>query len=135
MQPRLSAPRRGRGAEPLGDGLMLIKGMRAHVAAHGCCILCLLELDCRIQIRGMGGCEQLLIHEGRRHRGLRPARAHRNQPTSPHIILRPLPDQTRLKCPADALPGRCPPRMRMALWVRLAARECVPGPWDSRPRR
>ena len=34
---------------------MLIKGMRAHVAAHGCCILCLLELDCRIQLRGMGG--------------------------------------------------------------------------------
>jgi hypothetical protein len=42
---------------------MLIKGMRAHVAAHVCCILCLLELDGRIQMRGMGGCEQLLIHD------------------------------------------------------------------------
>ena len=73
--------------------------------------------------------------QGRHHRGLRPARAHRNQPTSPHIVLRPLPDQTRLKCPADALPGRCPPRMRMALCVRLAAGECVPGPWDSRTGR
>jgi hypothetical protein len=41
---------------------MLIEGMRTHVAAHGCCILCLLELDCRIQMRGTGGCEQLLIH-------------------------------------------------------------------------
>ena len=42
---------------------MLIEGMRAHVAAHGCCTLWLLELDCRIQMRGMGGCEQLLIHD------------------------------------------------------------------------
>jgi hypothetical protein len=41
---------------------MLIERMRAHVAAHGCCILCLLGLDCRIQMRGTGGCEQLLIH-------------------------------------------------------------------------
>jgi hypothetical protein len=37
--------------------------MRAHVAAHGCYTLWLLELDGRIQIRGMGGYDQLLIHD------------------------------------------------------------------------
>jgi len=42
---------------------VLIEGMRAHVAAHGWYTLWLLELDCRIQMRGMGGCEQLLIHD------------------------------------------------------------------------
>ena len=37
--------------------------MRAHVAAYGRCTLWLLELDFRIQMRGMAGCEQLLIHD------------------------------------------------------------------------
>ena len=63
MQPRLRAPAEVAVQNRWGDGVMLIEGMRAHVAAHGCCILGLLEFDCRIQMRGMGGCEQLLIHD------------------------------------------------------------------------
>jgi hypothetical protein len=45
----------------------------------------------------------------------------RNQRTSSHVVLRPLPDQARSRCPAGGLPGGCPPRMGAAVCVRLAA--------------
>jgi hypothetical protein len=83
--------RRGRGAEPLGDGVMLIKGMRAYVAAHICCILYLLELDCRIQMRGMGGCGQLLIHDRPDWPGIPGANA---QTPGPASGMNPMPDMT-----------------------------------------
>ena len=70
---------------------MLIEGMRAHVAAHGCCILCLLELDCRIQMRGMGGCEQLLIHDRPDWPGIPGANA---QTPGPASGMNPMRDMT-----------------------------------------
>jgi hypothetical protein len=44
-----------------------------------------------------------------------PAGVPGNQRTSSCIVLRPLPDQARSRCPADALPCACPPRMGVAL--------------------
>jgi hypothetical protein len=70
---------------------MLIEGMRAHVATRRCCILCLLELDCRIQMRGMGGCEQVLIHDRPDWPGIPGANA---QLLARHLQMNPMRDMT-----------------------------------------
>ena len=70
---------------------MLIEGMRAHVATHGCFVLCPLDLDSRIQMRGMGGREQLLIHDRPEWPGIPGVNA---QLPARHLRMNPMHDMT-----------------------------------------
>jgi hypothetical protein len=87
MQPRLSAPAE---VVPLGDGVMLTEGMRAHVehtvAASQPARARLPDPDA-----WMGGCEQLLIHDRPDCPGIPGANA---QLPARHLRMNPMRDMT-----------------------------------------